>query len=181
MKKRAIWLIAPTLIVLFLVVIFPVVYSLLVSFQKYDLRIPSHPFAGVSNYTRVINDPEFQRSLKVTGLLLGGELLIELPLGFALALLLVRIPKGRKFFQPLLLIPMMVMPVVIGYMGRLIFETRSGPANYFLGLVGMEGLPWHTSPHTALLTVLLLRVWRWVPFVMAVVLAGKECGDGCRL
>lgn len=172
MKKRAIWLIAPTLIVLFLVVIFPVVYSLLVSFQKYDLRIPSHPFAGVSNYTRVINDPEFQRSLKVTGLLLGGELLIELPLGFALALLLVRIPKGRKFFQPLLLIPMMVMPVVIGYMGRLIFETRSGPANYFLGLVGMEGLPWHTSPHTALLTVLLLRVWRWVPFVMAVVLAG---------
>ncbi len=165
-------MIAPTVIVLALVVGFPIVYSLIVSFQSYDLRIPRHPFTGFDNYINVMRDTEFQHSLKVTGLLLGGELLAEIPIGFVLALLLVRIPKGRKFFQPVLLLPMMIMPVVIGYMGRLIFETRSGPANYFLTLVGLAALPWHTSPHTSLLTVLLLRIWRWVPFVMAVMLAG---------
>ena len=172
MKKRAIWLIVPTVVVLLLVVGFPIVYSLIVSFQGYDLRIPNHPFIGFNNYIHVIRNSEFHNSLKVTGLLLAGELVIEIPFGFLIALLLIRVPKGRKFFQPILLLPMMIMPVVIGYMGRLIFETRSGPANYFLSIAGLGAMPWHTSPHTALLTVLLLRVWRWIPFVMAVILAG---------
>lgn len=172
LKKRAIWFVVPTLLVLGLVVIFPVVYSLTVSFLGYDLRIPRHPFIGLDNYRWALTNPGFHNSLKVTGLLLVGELSLELPIGLGLALLLIRIPKGRKIFQPVLLIATMVMPIVIGYMGRLIFETRSGPINYMLNLVGIESLIWHANPHTSLLTVLILRVWRWVPFVMVVFVAG---------
>jgi multiple sugar transport system permease protein len=57
-------------------------------------------------------------------------------------------------------------------MGRLVFEVRSGPINYFLNLLGMESLSWHASPQLALVTILILRIWQWTPFVMAVMVAG---------
>jgi multiple sugar transport system permease protein len=78
----------------------------------------------------------------------------------------------RKIYQPILLIPMMIMPVVVGYVGRLVFEVRSGPVNYFLNLLGLNSLQWHASPDLALVTILILRIWQWTPFVMATFLAG---------
>ena len=56
-----------------------------------------------------------------------AELFFELIIGFVLALSLLQLPRVRQLFQPILLIPIMIMPVVIGYLGRLIFEERSGP------------------------------------------------------
>jgi multiple sugar transport system permease protein len=158
--------------ILVLVVIFPMIYSLTVSFHLYDLRVPRHPFVGFENYVRLFTDPRFHNALGVTGLLLLGELALQFPLGFGLALLLARKFYGKKVVQPILLIPMMITPVVVGYMGRLLFETRSGPINYFLNLMGLSSALWHTSAKTALLTVMLLDTWQWTPFMMGVLLAG---------
>lgn len=165
-------LVLPTVVILVLVVIFPMIYSLVVSFRFYDLRVPQNPFVGFKNYTRLFSDTRFHNALKVTGLLLLGELALQFPLGFGLAQLLAREFRGKKLVQPLLLLPMMITPVVVGYMGRLLFETRSGPINYILNLVGLPSLLWHTSPRTALFTVILLDTWQWTPFMMGVLLAG---------
>jgi multiple sugar transport system permease protein len=164
-------LVIPTTIVLALVVIFPMIYSLTVSFHLYDLRVPRHPFVGFNNYLRLFADPRFHNALKVTILLVLGELVLQFPIGFGLALLLTRGFRGKKLIQPILLIPMMITPVVIGYMGRLLFETRSGPINYLLNVLGLPSMSWHTSANTALLTVILLDTWQWTPFVMGVLLA----------
>jgi multiple sugar transport system permease protein len=164
-------LVIPTTIVLALVVIFPMIYSLTVSFRLYDLRVPRHPFVGFNNYLRLFADPRFHNALKVTILLVLGELVLQFPIGFGLALLLTRGFRGKKLIQPILLIPMMITPVVVGYMGRLLFETRSGPINYLLNVLGLPSMSWHTSANTALLTVILLDTWQWTPFVMGVLLA----------
>ncbi|MBC7109158.1 MAG: sugar ABC transporter permease [Methanomassiliicoccales archaeon] len=148
------------------------IYSLTVSFRLYDLRMPRHPFVGFKNYIHLFTDPRFHNALKVTGLLLLGELGLQFPIGFGLAILLTRKFRGKKMVQPLLLIPMMITPVVVGYMGRLLFETRSGPINYFLNAMGLPSALWHTSASTALLTVVLIDTWQWTPFMMGVLLAG---------
>lgn len=171
-KRGPTLLVLPTLVVLVLVVVFPMIYSLTVSFRFYDLRVPRHPFVGFDNYYRLIADLRFHNALKITGLLLIGELALQFPIGFGLALLLARNFRGKRVVQPVLLLPMMITPVVVGYMGRLLFETRSGPINYFLNLLGIPSALWHSSAGTALLTVVLLDTWQWTPFMMGVLLAG---------
>lgn len=165
-------LVLPTVVILVFVVIFPMIYSLNVSFHLYDLRVPRHPFVGFENYSRLFSDARFHNALVITGLLLLGELALQFPLGFGLAHLLAREFRGKKVVQPILLLPMMITPVVVAYMGRLLFETRSGPINYVLNLVGLPSMLWHTSVRTALLTVILLDTWQWTPFMMGVLLAG---------
>ena len=171
-KKRATILVLPTVLVLALIVIFPMIFSLYVAVTGYDIRIPEHPFVGFGNFVNLLKQADFYNSVYVTGTMIGAELVVELLFGLILALLLLQVPRARQFFQPILLIPMMVMPVVIGYVGRLVFEVRSGPINFVLTVLGLESLQWHASPQLALTTVLILRVWQWTPFVMAVLLAG---------
>jgi multiple sugar transport system permease protein len=171
-KKRATFLALPTVIALALVVIFPMIFSITVSLRNYDIRQMEHPFYGVGNFVNLLKDGEFFNAAAITGVLIVTELAVELLLGMLLALFLLNLPVVRKFYQPILLIPMMIMPVVTGYVGRLVFEVRSGPVNYFLSLLGMSGLQWHASPDLALITILILRVWQWTPFVMATFLAG---------
>ncbi len=171
-KGVILFLVLPTVVILAAIVIFPMIYSIVVSFMNYDLRIPKHSFAGFNNFTGILKDSMFYSSAIVTGIMLFVELVVELLLGLFIAMILVEIPFSRKIYQPILLIPMMVMPVVVGYVGRLIFAVRSGPINYFLNMIGVNSLLWHASPHLALVTIMILRIWRWTPFVMATLLAG---------
>ena len=171
-RQRASLLVFPTILVLALIVIFPMIFSISVSVREYDIRIQEHPFTGLKNFIAILTNRDFYNACLVTGIMMAAELVFELGLGLLVALMLMNLPAARKVFQPILLIPMMVMPVVIGYLGRLVFEVRSGPVNYFLNLLGRESLGWHASPDLALVTILILRLWQWTPFVMAVLLAG---------
>lgn len=171
-RSRARLLVLPTVLVLALIVIFPMIFSISVSVRDYDIRRPEHPFTGLQNFGSLLTDEEFYNATAITAVMIGAELVVEFGLGLGLALALMNLPVTRKIYQPILLVPMMVMPVVIGYMGRLVFEVRSGPVNYILNLLGFESLGWHASPQLALITILILRVWQWTPFVMATLLAG---------
>jgi len=171
-KQRASLMVYPVILVLALIVIFPMIFSISVSVRAYDIRIKEHPFIGLQNFISVLKNRDFFGAVSITGIMIVTELALELLLGMLVALSLMSLPSGRKVFQPLLLIPMMLMPVVIGYMGRLVFEVRSGPVNYFLNLLGMEGLKWHASAQLSLVTIIILKLWQWTPFVTAVFLAG---------
>lgn len=165
-------LVLPTVGILALIVIFPMIFSIVVSLRSYDIRQTEHPFTWGANFISLFTDINFYQSSALTGILIIAELSVEFLLGMLLAIWLLNLPNTRKIYQPILLIPMMVMPVVIGYVGRLIFEIRSGPINYFLNLLGIQSLLWHSSPDLALITVLILRVWQWTPFVSVTLLAG---------
>jgi len=170
----AVLFVLPTVIILVIIVIFPLLYSLNVSFRNYDirLRLEKYPFVGLENYARMFKDSRFLNSLVNTVFMIMGELSLQFFIGLGLALLFVQEFKGKKIILPLIILPMMVTPVVVGYMGRLLFETRSGPINYMLNTVGIGSLLWHASSKTALLTVILIDTWQWTPFVMMILLAG---------
>jgi len=176
-KGFALALIAPTLLVLFALTIFPFVYAIYVSlFDFYLPRPQQSSFVGFGNFAGVLADPRFWVSMKQTGYFLTSAIAAEFVIGMALALFFFEESRGRSLkavYLPLILVPMMVAPVVIGYMWRLLYQVEFGPINYLLFEVfGLGPFEWTSSPQTALLSVIIADVWQWTPFVTLVLLAG---------
>jgi multiple sugar transport system permease protein len=99
-------------------------------------------------------------------------------LGTALALLLVRLTRGRKLVRLLLIIPFSVPPVVIGLMYLLIMDRSYGILNYLLGLVGVSPISWLSSPDVAIWAIIGVDLWQWTPFVIISAVAALESMPG---
>jgi ABC-type sugar transport system permease subunit len=95
-------------------------------------------------------------------------------LGFFIAFLLYLDKKGTRLLRPILLIPMLIPPVVVGLCWRILFTPDLGGINYFLRLIHIRGPDWLGQPGSALVAVTIASVWEWTPFVMLVLLAGLE-------
>ena len=188
LKSPSLFFILPAVLILMVVVVFPLVYTLYVSLYDYDLRRLKVKFVGAGNYIEAFKDKRFIRSLIRTFQLMGMALPIQLGVGLTLALLIYYY-MGRVS-RPLIVIlslPPMIAPVVVGYMGRLIFHPGASPINYLFELMGIPlKLRWHASAQTALFTIALIDSWQWTPFVMLLFLSGlyaipKEILESARV
>jgi multiple sugar transport system permease protein len=178
LKRRQFALLAvlPTVILLLAITIFPLLYALSISFFEYYLPRPHlQTFVGVANYVAVLYDLRFWAALKQTGILMGGAISIEFLLGVGIALLIfgevMEHPICKRFI-PILLIPMMVAPVIVGYMWRLLYNVQAGPINYLLSFIGLGPYEWTANTATAIPSIIIADVWQWTPFVALVMLAG---------
>jgi multiple sugar transport system permease protein len=132
-------------------------------------------FIGLENYTEILQDERFLaavgRTLVITGVAVPAEFL----LGLALAVFFASRwnLRGRKLYVSLLLVPMMVLPTVVGYNFFTLFY-RDGPLNDILGfLSGAEvAIDWLKNPSTALLAVILADVWQWTSFMFIILYSG---------
>ena len=130
-------------------------------------------FLGGGNYLKVLQDARFWNSLKQTGILMVGTISIEFILGLAIAMLFFGEARARKFLVPTILLPMMIAPVIVGYMWRLLYQVQSGPINYLLLRIFAIGpFAWTSGVSTALPSIVIADVWQWTPFVMLILLAG---------
>jgi multiple sugar transport system permease protein len=170
-------MIAPTIVLLFLLTIFPMIYSIYISFRDFYLPRPQIArFVGLRNYADVLTDARFWTALKQTAYFMLGSISVEFVLGFLLALFFFQEFRGKSLkavYLPLILLPMMIAPVVVGYMWRLLYQVQFGPVNYLLAeYFGLGPYEWTSSPDTALLSVMIADIWQWTPFVTLVLLAG---------
>jgi multiple sugar transport system permease protein len=178
LSDRAIqWLfIAPTLILLILFNIFPLFYSLYLSFTDYSAIEKVNPvWVGFQNFSELLNDPQMWKYFATTGRFAFLSVSLQTILGFALALLLREKFRGSGFLTTLILIPMMLSPVVVGFFWKLIFNPSSGIFNYALGYTNPAGAPgpdWLASGTLSLWAVVIVDVWMWTPFVMLLCLSG---------
>lgn len=167
---------APAVIALLAIGLYPLLLALLTSFRTYLVAKPNLPkdFVGFANYATVLADPTFWQALGRTFLFLLMVLPIELALGLAIALLLHQ--PGLSFLRALLrlslVIPLATTFAVVGLIGRLMFNDQFGVVNHLLGMVGIAPVQWLAQPTTAFLAVALMDVWQWTPFVALVLLAG---------
>ena len=153
--------------------IFPLVYAVLISFQHYQMLIPVPPrFAGLANYVAIFSDPLFWSSLKVTLWFLAGVIFLQFPAGFALALLLDRLPKRADLAATVLLIPTIIAPSVVAFQWIQLYNYQFGPINFLLGLAGIARPTWTGSPSLALPSLMVVDFWEWTPFIMLLLLAG---------
>jgi multiple sugar transport system permease protein len=171
-KYAFIW---PAFLVVLLVGIFPLVYSLTISFQSMRLVPPIPPrFVGFDNYLTLLGNDRFWATVRTTALVAFLSVSIQYVLGFAVALALhARIP-GEKLFRVGFLLPMLMAPIAVALVGRMLFHSTVGPVDEFFTLFGLPNLPFLTDATWALATVIAVEVWQWTPFVILMMLAGLQ-------
>jgi multiple sugar transport system permease protein len=179
LKRKYVWLffLAPTVAALISIVIFPLVFSLSLSFHDWNIiRAKGWSWAGIGNYRTILfQDPYFRSAFKVTLLYLAGTVPLQFGLGLVVALILNQITKKIiGFLRTALIIPTTMTPVVVGMIWRLMYNPDLGMLNYFLTLFGFSPVNWTGLPETALPSVMMADVWEWTPFMALILLAGLQ-------
>ncbi len=174
--KTAWRFITPALIFLIIISIIPTVYIVVYSLTNYVAYKPNQiDFVGLRNYFNILfRDLKFYNSLKNTIYFIGGALVIELPLGFLIAMLLENLKRGVTGFRIAFLLPMFVTPIVSAFMWKMLYNPTLGAINYFLGLFGVNSINWLGSTKAALPSLIIVDVWQWTPLAALVFLAGLQ-------
>ncbi len=162
----------PGLLVLLAIILFPLLFTIRVSFSGWDAVNPGLSWLGGANYARLLEDGRFWQSLGRLSVIVLTSVTLEYLLGFALALLVWHQVRFRRMTRVLFLIPMMTTPVVMAVIWRTIFHESLGPANDLAALLGFGSIPWLTQPMWATIVVILVDVWQWTPFMFLLLLAG---------
>jgi multiple sugar transport system permease protein len=167
-------LVAPAVCLILALSIFPLLFSLWVSFVNYDFQIPGHAFVGLKNFEQVVFDPVARWSLVVTAILSGSSVLLEFVLGLGLALALTTTFRGRGLIMSLVIIPLFISPVVVGQCWALMLQRPFGPTNYILSqLLGFDvTISWLTQAPWNFIALIIADVWQWTPFMFVILLAG---------
>lgn len=167
-------LVAPAVAMILALSIYPLLFSLVVSFINYDFQIPGHAFVGLKNFERTIFDPVARWSLVLTAALSGVSVAIEFVLGLAVALTMVRSFPGRALIISILIVPLFISPVIVGQAWTLLLQRPFGPTNYVLSqLLGSEvTIGWMTESPWLYISLIVADVWQWTPFMFVILLAG---------
>jgi multiple sugar transport system permease protein len=174
-RALAWWFVGPTLVLLLAFNIFPLLWTVLLSFTNYRANRPNaeRVWMGIANYRRVLGDEAMWEHLRATAHFLCWSITLQLAIGFALALLLNRRFRSHGFWTTAILLPMMLAPAVVGTFWKYFFEPQYGIFNRFVELFGGPG---HLTMlgDTALSpwAIVLVDTWMWTPYVMLLLLAG---------
>lgn len=175
------WFALPAILVLLALVIVPMVWSLYASFTNLDLTIPGQAvqIVGFENYVELLGRDRFWNATWNTVYYVGVGVTVQFVVGFAAALVMANYTDGwlNSVLFTILLLPMMMAPIVAGYMWRLIFSESFGPLNYLLGLAGLPEPSWLSSSSLALDAILVADIWQWTPFMILILYTGRLAID----
>ncbi|TVR37732.1 MAG: sugar ABC transporter permease [Nitriliruptor sp.] len=159
-------LLLPAVLILLSLSLFPLLFSLVLSFGDWGLgRGFAYDWRGLDNFARLLQDGRYRNAATNSGIYVVVSVSAQYVIGLGLAWLLWLKPPGGRLFQVLFILPMMLAPVAVGYMWRLMFQSRIGAINHFLGLVGIDPVLWMSSRRAAMTVIILTETWQWTPFV----------------
>jgi multiple sugar transport system permease protein len=172
-KKYAYFYILPGVVVLALITFAPFIYDVVLSFTNKSLVASAPPeFIGLANYRDVLLSKYFWFALLKTVQYTFFAVVAEMVLGFILALLFQVEFRGKILIRSLLLLPMVATPIAISLLWKIMYNANSGIINYFLGLFNIPAVEWLASEKTAMLSVVIVDIWQWTPFVFIILSAG---------
>ncbi len=167
-------LVAPAVLLILALSVYPLLFSIWVSFVNYDFQIPGHAFVGLKNFKQVVADPVARWSLWVTFVLSVSSVLVEFLLGLALALAMVKNFRGRGLIMSIIIIPLFISPVIVGQAWSLMLQRPFGPTNYILSQLLRTDvtISWLTQWPWNFIALILADTWQWTPFMFVILLAG---------
>jgi multiple sugar transport system permease protein len=169
-ERRTAWLLcAPAVLVMLLVTGYPIVYAIILSLQKYDLRFPDdREFVGLQNYIDVLSSSTWWNDMLNTAIITVGSVAIELTLGMCIALVMHRAIFARGAVRTAVLIPYGIVTVVAAYAWLYAFQPTSG---FVPELLGLSEDPF-ASRGGSFVVIILTEVWKTTPFMALLLLAG---------
>jgi multiple sugar transport system permease protein len=168
--------IGPSLLLTVLIMLYPLGYSLWISFTGYNLSRPGQaPFVGLDNYAWAITSPGFFGSIGTTLVYTVVAVGLEFLLGLGFALLLNREFRFQGIVRTLLMLPLFLTPSVVSLMFIFAFYPGEGVVPWLATFVGVpKGFPFFGDPRTAMASLIVVDVWRTTPFMFIVLLAGLQ-------
>ncbi len=179
LSDRAIaWIfVGPTILLLLAINIFPLVWTIRLSFTNYRANRPNADvkYVGLRNYERILTDSDIWQTMQATAHFLFWTLLLQVVIGFALAWLINRKFKGNGLWTTIIVLPMMLSPAVVGNFWTFLYQPQIGLFNYLIAfftgidpssftMIGEVNLaPW---------AIVIVDTWMWTPFIMLICLAG---------
>lgn len=163
----------PALVVLF-ASLYPFLIGVYTGMTDRKLYLPDAQFVGFANFRMLAETPLFWTAVRNTFTFAGLAVLLQVPLGLAIALLLDVPSRVRGFFRGALVLPLLIPPVVAGLMWKTMMQPQSGILNWLLSQVGLPPQSWLTSPSTAMFSVVLIDTWLFTPLAAIILLAGLQ-------
>jgi multiple sugar transport system permease protein len=173
-RKAGLAFVAPAALFLAAIIVFPLGHAFWTSLHR--VRGLNATFIGLRNYARLADDATFWHSLGVSFAFTASAVALHLSIGLALALVVNELRTARTALRIVFLTPWMVAPAVGATIWLWLLEPQFGVVNYLLRAAGAITAPvaWLGEPGTALASVIVVDVWRGVPFVMLLMLAGLQ-------
>ncbi|MGI9437663.1 MAG: carbohydrate ABC transporter permease [Geminicoccaceae bacterium] len=172
-ERRGPLLVTPAIVVLFVMNIFPLLWSFGLSFFNYranKLTVPK--FRGLYYYEKVLTDDKVWERFQTTAIIVGSSVILQLIIGFLLALMFARVFPLRRILLMLVLTPMMLSFVSVGVFFKLYYEPTFGLVSWAFNHFTSEPFVMLSSPAGAIAAIVIADAWMWSPFVMLLVLAG---------
>jgi multiple sugar transport system permease protein len=168
--------VGPTVVILLALTAVPIVLLLVMSLHEihWEGGQAHWTYLGFANYAELPRNPFYGVSLRNTFVFVFAAVVIEMLLGFCLALLVSRLVRGRPVYLAIFLIPILVPGIVIGAMWKLMYNFDFGVINQIAGALGLPVRDWLGSVELALAAVIVVDIWHWTPFVFLLLLAGLE-------
>lgn len=172
-------LIAPTVIIILLVVAYPMIYSIYISFTPYNLLRPATTLVFTwekmfRNYGKLLEDRVFWRSILNTVIFLTVTVNLSFFLSLGLSQLMARVTRGQGIMRTLLMIPMMFAPILVGFQFAWFFNATVGLVNNALISLNIiqEPKAWLIDVPSGMISLMIATIWMNVPMMTIILLAG---------
>ena len=169
--------VAPTIFLLLAVNIFPLIWTIYLSFTNFRANRPNADvkWVGLRNYERILTDSDIWLTMQATAHFLVWTIVIQVLIGFALAWLINQKFKGNDLWTTIIVLPMMLSPAVVGNFWTFLYQPQIGLFNYVVAFfTGADVTSFTMIGDVALApwSIVIVDTWMWTPFVMLICLAG---------
>ena len=162
----------PALVLVAALMVYPLVYTIVLSMRSYDFGLRGYSFAGLSHYVTTLTNQRFWDAFGRTFWFAALSVTGSIVLGMIMALILNRDFRGARWTRTAFLMPMVATPVATSLVWMMMFNPTLGVLNYLLGLVGLPPSLWVADPALAIPSIVLVDIWHFAPFAMLILLAG---------
>lgn len=171
--ERPAFFLLPCLAALAVVSLYPAFAAVFLSLFDYNWG-QRFDFVGLGNYAELLSDAEFWTVAGNTVVFAFTACLLEVILGFYLAVQVDRLPISANIIRALLMAPLMISGIIVALMSKTMFDPFLGVVNHFRELAGLAVSPFYGAPHTAMATIIAVDVWWQTAFVFIIMLAGLQ-------
>ncbi|MFT4039482.1 MAG: sugar ABC transporter permease [Thermomicrobiales bacterium] len=164
----------PAMVYLLILGVFPLLFSLRLVFGAWNAGQKEITWVGLANIQRLMADERFWGSLTRTLAFVAIAAGLELVIGSSVALALQNVTRGKNWMRVAFALPMLLPPIAVSFTWKMLFDFNRGPINYFLDEMGLPRVAWLAGQQSALLSLVIVDLWQWTPFIMLSALAALE-------
>lgn len=166
--------ILPALLFLAAFTLWPTIYSVILSFQRWDFLSTTRPFIGLTNYQALFASAEFRNSLQLTSLYVALSVPVRIVLALILAHTVVANTRLNRLLRGVFFLPVISSAVSISLVWRWLFNTDAGLINALLTGLGGTAVPWLINPRMALIAIVIVSIWNQIGYDIILFVAGLQ-------